>query len=43
MPQQERTKIGTGSYHVILRGDTTLLWRFDGGYVDLNTNGTPTC
>ncbi len=26
-----------------LRGDTTLLWRFDGGYVDLNANGTPTC
>ena len=25
-----------------LRGDTTLLWRFDGGYVDLNANGTPT-
>ena len=43
MPRQERTKSGTGIYHVILRGDTTLLWRFDGGYVDLNTNGTPTC
>ena len=27
---------------LMLRGDTTLLWRFDGGYVDLNTNGTPT-
>ena len=28
---------------LILRGDTTLLWRFDGGYVSLNANGTPTC
>ena len=28
---------------LMLRGDTTLLWRFDGGYVDLNANGTPTC
>ena len=27
---------------LILRGDTTLLWRFDGGYVELNANGTPT-
>ena len=27
---------------LMLRGDTTLLWRFDGGYVDLNANGTPT-
>jgi len=27
---------------LILRGDTTLLWRFGGGYVDLNANGTPT-
>lgn len=25
-----------------LRGDTTLMWRFDGGYVELNANGTPT-
>lgn len=28
---------------LMLRGDTTLMWRFDGGYVDLNANGTPTC
>ena len=28
---------------LILRADTTLLWQFDGGYVDLNANGTPTC
>ena len=28
---------------LILRGDTTLLWQFDGGYVDLDANGTPTC
>ena len=27
---------------LMLRGDTTLLWQFDGGYVDLNANGTPT-
>ena len=27
---------------LMLRGDTTLMWRFDGGYVDLNANGTPT-
>ena len=27
---------------LMLRGDTTLLWRFDGGYVELNANGTPT-
>ena len=27
---------------LILRGDTTLLWQFNGGYVDLNANGTPT-
>ena len=27
---------------LILRADTTLLWQFDGGYVDLNANGTPT-
>lgn len=27
---------------LILRGDTTLLWQFDGGYVDLDANGTPT-
>ena len=27
---------------LILRGDTTLLWRFGGGYVELNANGTPT-
>lgn len=43
MPRQKRLHNATGSYHVILRGDTTLRWRFDGGYVDLNTNGTPTC
>ena len=28
---------------LILRADTTLMWQFDGGYVDLDTNGTPTC
>ena len=27
---------------LMLRGDTTLMWRFDGGYVELNANGTPT-
>ena len=27
---------------LMLRGDTTLLWRFGGGYVELNANGTPT-
>ena len=27
---------------LILRGDTALLWRFGGGYVELNANGTPT-
>ena len=27
---------------LILRGDTTLMWRFGGGYVELNANGTPT-
>ena len=27
---------------LILRQDTTLLWQFDGGYVALNANGTPT-
>ena len=27
---------------LILRGDTTLLWQFGGGYVSLNDNGTPT-
>ena len=27
---------------LILRQDTTLLWQFDGGYVDLDANGTPT-
>ena len=27
---------------LILRGDTSLLWRFSGGYVELNANGTPT-
>lgn len=27
---------------LILRGDTTLLWQFNGGYVDLNANGCPT-
>ena len=28
---------------LILRNDTSLLWRHDGGYVELNANGTPTC
>ena len=27
---------------LMLRADTTLMWQFDGGYVDLNANGTPT-
>jgi len=27
---------------LMLRGDTTLLWRFGGGYVELNANGAPT-
>ena len=28
---------------LILRGGSPLLWQFDGGYVDLDANGTPTC
>ena len=43
MVRLARRHSGTGINHVILRGDTTLLWRFDGGYVSLNANGTPTC
>lgn len=43
MARLARRHSGTGINHVILRGDTTLLWRFDGGYVSLNANGTPTC
>ncbi len=27
---------------LMLRGDTALLWRFGGGYVELNANGSPT-
>ena len=27
---------------LILRGGTPLLWQFDGGYVELDANGTPT-
>ena len=27
---------------LILRSDTALLWKFSGGYVELNANGTPT-
>lgn len=27
---------------LVLRGGKPLLWRFDGGYVELNDNGTPT-
>ena len=27
---------------LILRGDTTLMWLFGGGYVELDANGTPT-
>ena len=27
---------------LMLRGDTPLLWQFDGGYVELDANGTPT-
>ena len=42
MPRQERTKSGTDIYHLILRDNTPLLWRFGGGYVELNANGTPT-
>ena len=44
---------GNGSYRrvsiidqyvdgLILRGGTPLMWLFDGGYVELNVNGTPT-
>ena len=45
MAGQIRKKTTTDKYidGLMLRGDTTLLWRFDGGYVDLNANGTPTC
>ena len=43
MARLARRHSGTGINHVRLRGDTTLLWRFDGGYVSLNSNGTPTC
>ena len=42
MARLARRHSGTGINHVILRGDTTLLWQFDEGYVDLNANGTPT-
>ena len=42
MPRQERTKSGTDIYHLILRDNTPLLWKFNGGYVELNANGTPT-
>ena len=42
MARLARRHSGTGINHVILRGDTTLLWQFDGGYVSLNANGTPT-
>ena len=28
---------------LMLRNDTALLWKFSGGYVDMNANGTPTC
>lgn len=27
---------------LILCGDTTLMWQFGGGYVELNANSTPT-
>ena len=27
---------------LMLRNDAPLMWRFDGGYVELNANGTPT-
>ena len=47
------TPTGRGGYHrlsttdlyvdgLILRNNTPLLWQFDGGYVELNENGTPT-
>jgi hypothetical protein len=26
----------------MLRGGTPLMWRFNGGYVELNANGAPT-
>ena len=42
MLRQERTKSGTDIYHLILRDNTPLLWKFSGGYVELNANGTPT-
>lgn len=47
------TPTDRGTYHrlsitdlyvdgLILRNNTPLLWQFDGGYVELNENGTPT-
>ena len=42
MLRQERTKSGTDIYHLILRNDSPLLWKFNGGYVELNANGQPT-
>ncbi len=48
------TPAGLGSYRriitndlyidgLILRGGKPLMWQFDGGYVSLDANGTPTC
>ena len=47
MPRQERLQSATGIYHVMHvmkndNGGTPLMWRFSGGYVELNANGTPT-
>ena len=39
------TRITTTDLYIdglMLRNDAPLLWRFDGGYVELNANGTPT-
>ena len=47
MPRQERLQSATGICHVMLdmkndNGGTPLMWRFNGGYVELNANGAPT-
>jgi RHS repeat-associated protein len=47
MPKQEQKQSGSGICHVMLdmkndNGGTPLMWRFNGGYVELNANGAPT-
>ncbi len=47
MPKQEQKQSGSGICHAMLgmkndNGGTPLMWRFNGGYVELNANGAPT-